>query len=41
MRYFPSSVKMQDVPQNEGWKIWLARGRDLAGNSYANVPANA
>jgi chlorinating enzyme len=41
MRYFPSSVRMQDVPQNEGWKIWLARGRDLAGNDYANVPASA
>jgi chlorinating enzyme len=41
MRYFPSSVKMQDVPQNEGWKIWLARGRDLAGNDYANVPAGS
>jgi hypothetical protein len=41
MRYFPSSVKMQDVPQNEGWQIWLARGRDLAGNRYANVPADA
>ena len=39
MRYFPSSVRMQDVPQNEGWKIWLARGGDLAGNAYANVPA--
>jgi ectoine hydroxylase-related dioxygenase (phytanoyl-CoA dioxygenase family) len=39
MRYFPSSVKMQDVPQNEGWKIWLARGKDLAGNQYANGPA--
>jgi ectoine hydroxylase-related dioxygenase (phytanoyl-CoA dioxygenase family) len=41
MRYFPSSVRMQPVPQNEGWKIWLARGRDLAGNDYANVPARA
>jgi hypothetical protein len=41
MRYFPSSVRMQDIPQNEGWKIWLARGRDLAGNDYANVPARA
>jgi ectoine hydroxylase-related dioxygenase (phytanoyl-CoA dioxygenase family) len=40
MRYFPSSVKMLDVPQNQGWKIWLARGRDLAGNSYANVPSD-
>ncbi|SCE96534.1 Phytanoyl-CoA dioxygenase (PhyH) [Micromonospora viridifaciens] len=41
MRYFPSSVKMQDVPQNEGWKIWLARGVDLAGNDYANAAARA
>jgi hypothetical protein len=41
MRYFPSSVKMQDVPQNEGWRIWLARGADLAGNDYANAPARA
>jgi ectoine hydroxylase-related dioxygenase (phytanoyl-CoA dioxygenase family) len=41
MRYFPSSVKMQPVEQNEGWKIWLARGRDLAGNDYANAPASA
>jgi hypothetical protein len=41
MRYFPSSVKMRDVPQNEGWKIWLARGVDLAGNDYANAPARA
>ena len=39
MRYFPASVKVLPVPQNEGWKIWLARGRDLAGNSYANVPS--
>jgi ectoine hydroxylase-related dioxygenase (phytanoyl-CoA dioxygenase family) len=41
MRYFPSSVRMQPVEINEGWKIWLARGRDLAGNDYANVPARA
>jgi ectoine hydroxylase-related dioxygenase (phytanoyl-CoA dioxygenase family) len=41
MRYFPSSVRMQPVEINEGWKIWLARGRDLAGNDYANVPAPA
>jgi chlorinating enzyme len=37
MRYFPSSVKMQPIEANEGWKIWLARGRDFAGNTYANV----
>jgi hypothetical protein len=41
MRYFPSSVKMQPIEANEGWKIWLARGKDLAGNSYVNVPASA
>src|ERR687893_1790708 len=37
MRYFPASVKMMPVEQNEGWKIWLARGEDRAGNEYANV----
>jgi hypothetical protein len=41
MRYFPASVKMMPVEQNAGWKIWLARGEDLAGNDYANVPADA
>ena len=41
MRYFPSSVKMQPIEANKGWKIWLARGKDLAGNDYANVPAPA
>lgn len=34
MRYFPASVKVMPVEQNEGWKIWLARGRDRAGNTY-------
>jgi ectoine hydroxylase-related dioxygenase (phytanoyl-CoA dioxygenase family) len=41
MRYFPSSVRMQPIEANAGWQIWLARGRDLAGNAYANVPAGA
>lgn len=41
MRYFPTSVRMQRVPINEGWRIWLARGEDRAGNDYANAPANA
>ncbi len=41
MRYFPSSVRMFDNEINKGWKIWLARGEDLAGNTYANVPAPA
>jgi hypothetical protein len=39
MRYFPASVKVLPVEQNAGWKIWLARGADSAGNQYENVPA--
>lgn len=34
MRYFPASVKVMPVEQNAGWRIWLARGRDTAGNTY-------
>jgi Phytanoyl-CoA dioxygenase (PhyH) len=41
MRYFPTSVRMLPIEINEGWKIWLARGEDVAGNTYANVPAHA
>jgi hypothetical protein len=41
MRYFATSVRMYDNEINEGWRIWLARGKDLAGNTYANVPASA
>jgi hypothetical protein len=37
MRYFPASVRVLPVPANEGWKLWLARGRDTAGNSYENA----
>lgn len=40
MRYFPASVTMMPVEQNEGWQIWLARGEDRAGNTYANVPGS-
>ncbi|WP_270888805.1 phytanoyl-CoA dioxygenase family protein [Pedococcus sp. 5OH_020] len=36
MRYFPASVKVLPVEANEGWKLWLARGRDTAGNTYEN-----
>ena len=36
MRYFPASVKVQPVEQNAGWKLWLARGKDTAGNTYEN-----
>ncbi len=37
MRYFPASVKVLPVEQNAGWKIWLARGQDGAGNTYENA----
>jgi hypothetical protein len=37
MRYFPASVKVLPVEQNAGWKIWLARGKDSAGNTYENA----
>ena len=37
MRYFPASVKVLPVEKNDGWKIWLARGEDFAGNTYENV----
>lgn len=36
MRYFPTSVKV--IPErNQGHRIWLARGVDLAGNTYENA----
>ncbi|NKB69659.1 MAG: phytanoyl-CoA dioxygenase family protein [Candidatus Latescibacteria bacterium] len=34
MRYMPSSVRILDTPQAQNHAIYLARGRDLAGNSY-------
>ena len=37
MRYFPASVRVLPVEQNAGWKIWLARGTDTAGNTYENA----
>ena len=37
MRYFPASVRVMPVEQNAGWKIWLARGKDSAGNRYENA----
>ena len=37
MRYFPTSNKvMHDDPLNAGFKIWLVRGKDIAGNRYEN-----
>jgi phytanoyl-CoA dioxygenase PhyH len=38
MRYFPASVKVLPVEQNAGWRIWLARGEDSAGNVYEPDP---
>jgi hypothetical protein len=38
MRYFPASVKVLPVEANADWKIWLARGRDTAGNTYEPDP---
>ena len=38
MRYFPASVRVLPVEQNAGWKIWLARGKDSAGNTYQPDP---
>jgi ectoine hydroxylase-related dioxygenase (phytanoyl-CoA dioxygenase family) len=38
MRYFPTTTKVyHDEPRNAGFKIWLARGVDLAGNQYENA----
>jgi hypothetical protein len=37
MRYCPASVKVLPVEANEGWKLWLARGEDTAGNTYENA----
>jgi ectoine hydroxylase-related dioxygenase (phytanoyl-CoA dioxygenase family) len=38
MRYFPTSNKvMHDDPRNAGFKIWLVRGQDIAGNHYENT----
>lgn len=40
MRYFPTSVRV-DPERNVGHRIWLARGRDVAGNVYAGSLAEA
>ncbi|RKN80480.1 phytanoyl-CoA dioxygenase family protein [Paenibacillus ginsengarvi] len=37
MRYLPASTKLLEGKKNDGFKVWLARGKDMAGNSYANV----
>jgi ectoine hydroxylase-related dioxygenase (phytanoyl-CoA dioxygenase family) len=35
LRYFPASTKVFQE-KSPGHKIWLARGKDTAGNHYAN-----
>ncbi|BFH16453.1 hypothetical protein J6TS7_54060 [Paenibacillus dendritiformis] len=36
MRYFSTEAKV--IPENnQGFKIWLARGKDIAGNPFCNV----
>ncbi|MEK4508498.1 phytanoyl-CoA dioxygenase family protein [Paenibacillus anaericanus] len=36
MRYFSTEARV--VPENNpGFRIWLARGKDIAGNSFCNV----
>jgi hypothetical protein len=37
MRYFPTTSKIDTSSLRKEHKIWLARGRDIAGNTYANV----
>lgn len=36
MRYIPASVKV-NPEKNPNWKLWLARGKDTAGNTYVNA----
>lgn len=36
MRYLSASTKVLPVDKNAGWKFWLARGRNIAGNSCEN-----
>jgi ectoine hydroxylase-related dioxygenase (phytanoyl-CoA dioxygenase family) len=36
MRYIPTSLKV-NPEMNPGWKTWLLRGEDLAGNQYENT----
>lgn len=39
MRYFSTNIKVLKETDHRGeeFKIWLARGKDLAGNKYTNV----
>jgi ectoine hydroxylase-related dioxygenase (phytanoyl-CoA dioxygenase family) len=35
MRYFPTTSKL-NPERNQGFRVWLARGKDMAGNKYEN-----
>ncbi|MDX2064568.1 MAG: phytanoyl-CoA dioxygenase family protein [Fimbriimonadaceae bacterium] len=38
MRYFPTRNRVnQEDPRNHGFRLWLARGKDIAGNRYENA----
>jgi hypothetical protein len=37
MRYLPTSLRLLPEGNPPGWKLWLVRGRDLAGNRYENA----
>lgn len=37
MRYFPATVEVLPVEQNQGHKIWLARGQGSPGTQYENA----
>jgi ectoine hydroxylase-related dioxygenase (phytanoyl-CoA dioxygenase family) len=37
MRYFTTDIKVDTThARNDGFKVWLARGKDAAGNIYVN-----
>lgn len=36
MRYIPASTKV-NLERNPGWKFWLARGKNIAGNPCENI----
>lgn len=36
MRFFATDHKV-NIPATDGFKIWLARGKDIAGNRFVNV----
>lgn len=37
MRYFSTNIKMNSKLNNDNFHMWLARGKDLAGNHFVNA----